>query len=32
MELTPGQVVSVPCGAGLRAQEFLIPKPVLFPM
>lgn len=32
MGLAPDQVVSVPCGAGLKAQEFLIPNPVLFPV
>lgn len=29
MELAPGQVVSTLCGAGLRAQDFLISNPVL---
>lgn len=32
MELSPGQVVNIPYGAELRAQEFLIPDPVLFPV
>lgn len=28
--LAPGQVVSIPRGAGLRARHFLISNPVLF--